>query len=239
MGGAPNISIGDRIIAFAVQARAASSRTLGSAFIEAVEPLGVGRYACLLLARRDGAWAVEKALSNLVGGHDALLCGEEAAEALLRLAPASGEFWSELPSTPQQVRVLRPVLRDFRQGEIFVRRVALDGGGQAVVLATGAAFTPTDPCRECLRWLTEILAREGARLSEFAPNGAAPPRKRLSGTQLKVLAMRTDGMSNQDIARVLGRKEKTIECHVTQILARLEARNMMDAARIAAAIALI
>jgi DNA-binding NarL/FixJ family response regulator len=45
--------------------------------------------------------------------------------------------------------------------------------------------------------------------------------------------MRAEGLSNKDIAVMMSRKEKTVECHVTEILRRLEARNMIDAIRIA------
>ena len=37
----------------------------------------------------------------------------------------------------------------------------------------------------------------------------------------------------------MGRHEKTVECHVTEILRRLEARNMIDAIRIAQKLKLI
>jgi DNA-binding NarL/FixJ family response regulator len=58
-------------------------------------------------------------------------------------------------------------------------------------------------------------------------------KKELSKTQLRVLVMRSEGMSNKQVAQVLGRHEKTVECHVTEILRRLGARNMIDAIRIA------
>ena len=55
----------------------------------------------------------------------------------------------------------------------------------------------------------------------------------LSKTQLKVLMMRAEGMSNKQVALTMKRHEKTVECHVTEVLRRLEARNMIDAIRIA------
>jgi DNA-binding NarL/FixJ family response regulator len=45
--------------------------------------------------------------------------------------------------------------------------------------------------------------------------------------------MRSEGLSNKQVAREMSRHEKTVECHVTEILRRLEARNMIDAIRIA------
>ena len=61
----------------------------------------------------------------------------------------------------------------------------------------------------------------------------------LSKTQLKVLMMRSEGLSNKQVAHALGRHEKTVECHVTEILRRLDARNMIDAIRIATKLKLI
>ena len=63
--------------------------------------------------------------------------------------------------------------------------------------------------------------------------------RELSKTQMKVLAMRSEGLSNKQVAQTLGRHEKTVECHVTEILRRLDARNMIDAIRIATRLKLI
>ncbi|RYG31958.1 MAG: LuxR family transcriptional regulator, partial [Burkholderiales bacterium] len=61
----------------------------------------------------------------------------------------------------------------------------------------------------------------------------------LSKTQLKVLVMRSEGLSNKQVGQAMGRHEKTVECHVTEILRRLNARNMIDAIRIATKLKLI
>lgn len=45
--------------------------------------------------------------------------------------------------------------------------------------------------------------------------------------------MRAEGLSNKAVSLAMGRHEKTVECHVTEILRRLEARNMIEAIRIA------
>ena len=91
----------------------------------------------------------------------------------------------------------------------------------------------------------DVFANEGARMLKVGPTGAAAeggegePSQDLSKTQLKVLLMRSEGMSNKQVAQTLGRHEKTVECHVTEILRRLEARNMIDAIRIATRLKLI
>ena len=45
--------------------------------------------------------------------------------------------------------------------------------------------------------------------------------------------MRAEGLSNVEVAARTGTVAKTVESHVTQILRRLKARNMIDAIRIA------
>jgi len=69
------------------------------------------------------------------------------------------------------------------------------------------------------------------------PGGGAAHK--LSRTQLGVLHMRSDGLTNKQVAIHMGRHEKTVECHVTEILRRLGARNMIDAIRIATKLKLI
>ncbi len=56
---------------------------------------------------------------------------------------------------------------------------------------------------------------------------------------VKVLLLRAEGHSNKLVAQQLGRNEKTVECHATEILSRLDARNMIDAIRIATKLKLI
>ena len=58
--------------------------------------------------------------------------------------------------------------------------------------------------------------------------------KAMSKSELvQKIAGEVEGLSNKQVAQNLGRHEKTVECHVTEILRRLDARNMIDAIRIA------
>jgi DNA-binding NarL/FixJ family response regulator len=82
----------------------------------------------------------------------------------------------------------------------------------------------------------DVFANEGARLLKLSGESRTETPAGdsiLSRTQLRVLLMRAEGLSNKDIANLMSRKEKTVECHVTEILRRLDARNMIDAIRIA------
>jgi len=123
---------------------------------------------------------------------------------------------------------------DMQEG--FTRRIQLDQGGTAVMMAAGEKLLRRDRARAALSMSFDVFANVGARMlnmSELSGAEAADSGEALSKTQLKVLLMRADGMSNRSVAEAMGRHEKTIECHVTQILRRLEARNMLDALRIA------
>ena len=73
----------------------------------------------------------------------------------------------------------------------------------------------------------------------FGADEEVGANRELSKTQLKVLLMRSEGLSNKQVAQAMGRHEKTVECHVTEILRRLDARNMIDAIRIATKMKLI
>src|SRR5262249_15892704 len=105
-----------------------------------------------------------------------------------------------------------------------------------VVMAAGEDMTRSDRARAALRMAFDVFANEGARLlkltGEPKTDGAAVDAL-LSRTQMRVLLMRSEGLSNREITVQMGRKEKTVECHVTEILRRLDARNMIDAIRIA------
>ena len=151
-------------------------------------------------------------------------------------------FWSEVTRGLVLDRASREVMtaaREFEMGEGFTKRVTLDGGGVAIVMAAGDELKRNTRVRAALRMSFDVFANEGVRMVRTPAHGREPPldedrdRLSLSKTQLKVLLMRAEGMSNKQVALTMKRHEKTIECHVTEVLRRLEARNMIDAIRIA------
>jgi DNA-binding NarL/FixJ family response regulator len=133
--------------------------------------------------------------------------------------------------------------KNFQMREGFTKRVALETGGYAVVMAAGSELVHTPSARAAMRMSFDIFANEGVRMMKSAlDHGRAPgagAAHKLSRTQLKVLHMRSDGLTNKQVAIHMGRHEKTVECHVTEILRRLGARNMIDAIRIATKLKLI
>jgi DNA-binding NarL/FixJ family response regulator len=120
--------------------------------------------------------------------------------------------------------------------EGFTRRVFLDSGGMAVTMVAGADLERSEKAKAALRMSLDIFANEGARLLKLGESTQAEwngDRPILSRTQLRVLSMRAEGLSNKAVAVAMNRHEKTVECHITEILRRLEARNMIEAIRIA------
>lgn len=156
-------------------------------------------------------------------------------------------YWDEMTRGMVLNRTSREVMgaasdHEMRQG--FTKRIVLDTGGIAVMMIAGRKLDKDRHTNAALRMAFDVFANEGVRMLKVAPgDGETPgenePSRDLSKTQLKVLLLRSEGMSNKQVAHTLGRHEKTVECHVTEILRRLEARNMIDAIRIATRLKLI
>ncbi|KIH96613.1 LuxR family transcriptional regulator [Streptomonospora alba] len=131
------------------------------------------------------------------------------------------------------------ILTTFSEDAYIAR--ALSGGASGFVLKTG------DP-RELVAGL-HAVAKGGAYLSpeiahrliaelrgtdRMARGTAARERVgRLSARERDVLALITEGLSNEDIAERLGIVPGTVKVHVGSILTRLDARNRVQAAILA------
>lgn len=238
------MSLAERTLAFAHQAPLMpNKKALGNSLLSLIETLGAARYACLYLRREPGGYVIERSIANVPATFQEayLQRGYDSADPIFQNAVRAGAcgFWSEQTRNMTLDRGGREVMgiaSDHNMKEGFTKRVMLDNGGVAVMMAAGRDLARGDRERAALRMAFDIFANEGARLLKLAgepsaelPSGDSP----LSRTQLKVLLMRAEGLSNKDIAVLMARREKTVECHVTEILRRLGARNMIDAVRIA------
>lgn len=241
--------LAERILAFAAQAPNLQSRkALGASLLTLTESLGATRYACLYLRREAGELTIERSISNTPRPWQQayLERGYDATDPVFNAVVRGGAYgyWSELTRGMIMNRAGREVMvtaREFEMHEGFTKRVTLDSGGLAVMMVAGRELVRSDKAKAAFRVACDIFANEGARMLKLADdeeNGDNGQRE-LSRTQLKVLLMRADGLSNKQVALQLGRHEKTVECHVTEILRRLEARNMIDAIRIATKLKLI
>ena len=241
------MSLAERTLAFAAQAPHVQTRKqLSASLMPVLEEAGATRFACLYLRRQNGEVVIDRSISNLPRSWLELYLarGYEATDPVFQgvVRGASHGFWSEVTRGLVLDRSSREVMtaaREHEMGEGFTKRVMLDRGGVAVVMAAGDALKRDSRVRAALRMSFDVFANEGVRIIRTPAHGREPPtdedrdQTSLSKTQLKVLMMRAEGMSNKQVALTMKRHEKTVECHVTEVLRRLEARNMIDAIRIA------
>lgn len=243
--------LAEQVLAFAAQAPELQTRkALGASLMTLIEGLGAARYACLYLRRDGGQLTIDKSISNLPRLWQELYLerGYDAIDPVFQGVVRGGTYgyWNEITGgmvLNKQGREVMSAAREFDMRDGFTKRVTLDNGGTAVMMVAGQELVRHARARAALRMAFDVFANEGARMLKMSDDGGmnedAGPRRDLSRTQLKVLLMRSEGLSNKQVAQSLGRHEKTVECHVTEILRRLEARNMIDAIRIANKLKLI
>jgi DNA-binding CsgD family transcriptional regulator len=239
--------LAERTLAFAAQAPDVhTQKQLCARLMSVLDEVGASRFGCLYLRRHNGEVIIDRSISNLPRAWLELYLarGYEATDPVFQtvVRGASFGYWNELTRGLVLDRPSREVMtaaRDFEMNDGFTKRVILDGGGVAVVMAAGQELKRNPRVRAALRMALDVFANEGVRMIKTRPNGSIDPastdtsKPALSKTQLRVLLMRAEGMSNKQVAVTMKRHEKTVECHVTEVLRRLEARNMIDAIRIA------
>jgi DNA-binding CsgD family transcriptional regulator/tetratricopeptide (TPR) repeat protein len=200
------------------------------------------------LARAEAAW--------LDGDREAVA---EATEGVLRLAPDHNWGWlaGELAVWRRRVGLGGEVPAEV--GEPYVLQLAGDWAGAAerwrrLGCPYEAALALADaeeeaPLRQALDELQRLGARPAAdvvarRLRELGVR-RLPRRPRrataanpagLTARQLEVLGLLADDLRNAEIAARLHIAEKTVDHHVSAILAKLGVRSRREAARVAAAI---
>jgi DNA-binding NarL/FixJ family response regulator len=241
--------LAERMLAFAAQApRLQTRKALGASLMGLVETLGAKRFSCLYLRREAGVITIDRSISNLPRLWLDLYLerGYDATDPVFQSVVRGGAygFWNEMTNSVTMNKANREVMgaaREFDMKDGFTKRIALDNGGTAVMMVAGPELVRSDRARAALRMTFDVFANEGVRMLKMSDQSEdeANGRRELSKTQLKVLLMRSEGLSNKQVAQAMGRHEKTIECHVTEVLRRLEARNMIDAIRIATRLKLI
>lgn len=239
--------LGERVLAFAAAAPHAKTATaLGESFAALLEHLGATRYACLYLKREGAEFAIDRSISNLPRDWQVeyLRHGYDADDPIFQgVVRGAFGYWSEMlrgrKVSPRGDEVMG-FAREIQMINGFTKRVQLDGGGVAVVMAAGVTIAESPVARAAFRMAFDVFANEGVRLRRMTPAEDAEMRDvLLSSAQMKVLALRAEGLRVKQIAARLGRHPKTIETHVTAILRRLEARNMIEAIKTATRLKLI
>lgn len=234
--------LAERTLDFAAQAPNLQTRkALGASLMPLLGAVGAQRYACLYLRREAGGVAIERSISNVPRQWRELYLqrGYDATDPVFQGAVRSTVYgyWSEMTrdlTLNKDNREVMSAAREFDMKEGFTKRITLDNGGMAVMMAAGEDLDRSDHARSALRMTFDVFANEGLRMLKLdEPVEEVGNGRALSKMQHKVLMLRSEGLSNKITAQELGLKEKTVECHVTEILRRLEARNMIEAIRIA------
>ena len=243
------MSLAERVVAFAAQASELQTRkALSASFATLIEEFGGTHFACLYLRRERGDMVIDRSISNLPRHwqENYLARGYDASDPVFQAVVRHGSYgyWNEITSgLNRSAREVMGFAYDADMLDGYTKRVMLDSGGVAIMMVAGRELVRTPHSRAALRMTFEVFANEGARMlkmsGERKPAEPEPPAIELSKTQLKVLVMRSEGLSNKQVGQAMGRHEKTVECHVTEILRRLNARNMIDAIRIATKLKLI
>ncbi len=112
------------------------------------------------------------------------------------------------------------------EGDADINR-ALEAGARGYLLKDVANEQVAEAIRQVHRGIKVIPGEIAQRLAEFAP------RVDLTDRELEVLTHMARGLSNKEIAAVLGRAEPTIKVHVIHILQKLDAADRTEAVTVA------
>ncbi len=235
-------TLSDQTFAFEADAeRVKSQAALVGLFVRFIAELGADKFLCAYVGDDVSGQTIKRSISNIPRDWQEtyLARGYEASDPIFLCVTSAGAcgYWDELNRSTNLDEKADEVMRfaaEIGMNDGFTKRVMLDAGGVAIVMVAGKALTRGREARTALRLATHIFANEGARmLAVPAYNSERDGIEDLSPSQRQVLQMRAEGLSNVEVAARTGTVAKTVESHVTQILRRLKARNMIDAIRIA------
>ena len=126
----------------------------------------------------------------------------------------------------------RAILAEFPTARIVVLTTydgdedihrALEAGAKGYLLKDMLRTAVINTIRAVHRGQKVIPPEVAERLAEFVP------RIRLSEKELEVLALTAKGLSNKEIARVLGRAEETVKVHLKNIFDKLGVEDRTEA----------
>jgi DNA-binding NarL/FixJ family response regulator len=104
---------------------------------------------------------------------------------------------------------------------------ALEAGARGYLLKDVASEQVAEAIRQVHRGIRVIPAEVAQRLAAFTP------RVELTDRELEVLTYMAKGLSNKEIAAVLGRAEPTVKVHVLHILQKLDVADRTEAVTVA------
>lgn len=136
------------------------------------------------------------------------------------------------------VQAIRAILADHPRARILAVTTydgdadihrALDAGACGYLLKDMLARDVVSSVRSAALGRRVIPPSVAGRLAEFMPRIDLSPR------ELEVLALAAKGLSNPEIARVIGRTDETVKVHMKHIMAKLEVGDRTGAVTVALA----
>jgi DNA-binding NarL/FixJ family response regulator len=166
---------------------------------------------------------------------DAVGDGEAAVARAAALGPDVVLMDLNLPGMPG-IEAIRRILANDPQTAVLVLTMVDDDGAVSSALRMGArGYVLKGAAQEevlaALRTVAAGGAVFGAAAAARALVGPRPGvRDILTPRESQVLALIADGRSNPDIARELGVSLKTVQNHVSQVLAKMQVQDRTQAA---------
>jgi DNA-binding NarL/FixJ family response regulator len=150
--------------------------------------------------------------------------GEAAVEAYRREHPDVVLMDLRMPVV-DGVTAIKAIVSEFPDARIIVLTTydgdedihrALSAGARGYVIKDMVRTELLGMIRQVYRGARGIPAQVAMRLAEFAPRTA------LTARELEVLGLMAKGLSNRQIAEVIGREEATVKVHVKNIMGKLD-----------------
>jgi DNA-binding NarL/FixJ family response regulator len=184
---------------------------------------------------------VRAGLVAVLGGEAGMLVvgeaasGEEAVQQHAALQPDVVLMDLRMPGMGglEAIRAIRrtsPTARIIAlttyDGDADIQR-ALEAGASGYLLKDMLTAAVVDAVHAVAAGARVVPAAVAQRLADHVP------RADLTARELEVLALASRGLTNRDVARVVGRSEETVKSHVASILAKLGAADRTEAVTIA------
>lgn len=180
---------------------------------------------------RDGLRLVIEGL-----GREARLLEAASAAEALRLATAHADLALALLDLGLPDADGLGLLRTLRERHPALRVAVVSAAEDPAVMraaldAGAAGFIPKSSSRDVLLRALELILAGGVYVpaGALAPGATAVSELPLSERQREVLELMTRGLTNRDIARVLGISAATVKVHVAAILDGLGVSNRTEA----------
>ena len=167
-----------------------------------------------VVERADGMPVVAEAASVAEGIRRAGLVRPQVMLVDLQLPDGTGlDLMKAVHVTQPEVRAI--VLTSFDDDDALA--AALEAGAAAYLLKSVRGAEITDVIRAVAAGRTLLDERTVTRRRA----GHEDPTENLTPSELKVLDLIGDGMSNREIAERLGVAEKTVKNHITSLLSKM------------------